>query len=55
MYDTAICFATEGNTLDNIMGNNDEQRAILGSGCITLVIAVLMLICAILCAILDRI
>lgn len=37
------------------MDNNNEQRAILGSGCITLVIAVLMLICAILCAILDRI
>lgn len=38
-----------------VMDNNNEQRAILGSGCITLVIAVLMLICAILCAILDRI
>ncbi len=37
------------------MENDNEQRAILGSGCITLVIAVLMLICAILCAILDRI
>ena len=37
------------------MEKDNEQRAILGSGCIALVIAVLMLICAILCAILDRI
>ena len=56
MYDTATCFAMVVNTLDNIMGNNnDEQRAILGSGCITLIVAALMLLCAILCAILDRI
>lgn len=37
------------------MEKDNEQRAILGSGCITLVIAILMLLCALLCAILDRI
>ena len=36
------------------MGNENQQRAILGSGCITLIVAVLMLLCALLCAILDK-
>ena len=39
-------------TMDN--DNINQQRAILGSGCITLIVAVLMLLCALLCAILDK-
>ena len=58
----ATCFATAGKsyfdvsyneaTMDN--DNINQQRAILGSGCITLIVAVLMLLCAVLCAILDK-
>ena len=36
------------------MDNNNEQRAILGSGCIMLIAAVLMLLVSLLCAIMDR-
>ena len=36
------------------MGNEEEQRAILGGGCITLVIAVLIAIVFMLVSILDK-
>jgi hypothetical protein len=36
------------------MGNEEEQRAILGGGCITLVIAVLVAIVFMLVSILDK-
>ena len=37
------------------MEKDNEQRAILGSGCIMLIAAVLMLLVSLLCAIMDRI
>ena len=37
------------------MGNEEEQRAILGGGCITLVIAVLIAIVFMLVSILDKV
>ena len=33
---------------------NNEHRAILGGGCITLVMAVVLLVLTVLCAILDK-
>jgi hypothetical protein len=37
------------------MGNEEEQRAILGGGCITLVIAILVAIVFMLVSILDKV
>ena len=37
------------------MENENKQRAILGGGCITLIIAVILLLVSLLCAMLDKI
>jgi len=34
--------------------NDNQHRAILGGGCITLVVAMLLLLVTVLCAILDK-